>query len=107
MQTSSRTSRRIREQLDPEALRNHAQRRIEQRYGLAVTPAEVRDIERRIRLGQSLLVCRQYWARSVRFLVYRNVPLYLIFDEFLNCLVTALPINHIMVVKFKKKNKMM
>ena len=103
VEASSRTSQRVRDQLDPEALRHHAQRRIAERYGLALHPEEIRDLERRIRLGQSLRVCRQYWARSVHHIVYRDTVLYVVFDDYLNCLCTALDLDFSVVRAHRKK----
>ena len=103
MERSVRTSRRLRDQVDVESLRRHAQKRLKERYGLDLDIGAIADLERRIRLGQSLRVCSQWWARSIHFIVYRDTALYLCFDDYLNCLVTALALDFPIVRKHRKK----
>lgn len=100
-----RTNLELRAKVPPDAMRQHAAFRIEERYHIRPTKWLIYRIERLIQQRHrfAIKICNQYLARSIWAVTIRDHILYVVYDDFSNALVTALDPSFEVIVKWKER----
>ena len=71
--------------------RIHAKRRALERYGLSLTTGDLREIQQQIQTQENALFVRRRSRRvSLWEVIYKNTPMYVVYDKLRDSVVTVL-----------------
>lgn len=90
--------------VSPEVLRLHAAKRIRERYGIKVSDWLIYRIERLIQTRLfAKKICNQYCARSLWEVTVKEHVIYVVYDDFLNAVCTALDPDYPFIKKWRER----